>query len=220
MPIFKKKNTNFFKKWSLEMAYVLGFFFADGSMFINPRGSHYIAFYSNDKLLLQKIKGTMDVAHKIGARKARRDSGKKSYVLQVGSKSMFDDLKAFGLTENKNKNIRMPRIPARYISHFVRGYFDGDGNVTISLYRRRDRGNRMMKTMLAGFTSGSKNFLEDIRKCLRQRARLGGGTLYFANRGYRLYYSVDDSKKIYRFMYRGLRNSLFLERKKREFEAY
>ena len=37
-------NVDFFKKWSAEMAYVLGYFCADGGMFINPRGSKFILF--------------------------------------------------------------------------------------------------------------------------------------------------------------------------------
>lgn len=220
MPIFKRKNENFFKKWSPEMAYVLGFFSADGSMFVNPRGSHYIAFYSSDKSILQKIKSVMGAAHKIGVRKIRGDGQKKSYVLQIGSKLMFADLDRLGLTENKSKNIRMPSIPAQHVPHFVRGYFDGDGNVTISLYWRKDRGNRIARTILSGFTSGSRDFLKDVRRYLRRYAFLGRGTLYFSSRGHRLYYSVNDSKRLYRFMYDKLRTPLFLERKKKVFESY
>lgn len=41
-------NKEFFKCWTSEMAYVLGYFSADGSMFINPRGSRYIEFTSTD----------------------------------------------------------------------------------------------------------------------------------------------------------------------------
>ncbi len=32
MPIYKTKNEAFFKKWTPEMAYVLGFFTADGTI--------------------------------------------------------------------------------------------------------------------------------------------------------------------------------------------
>ena len=49
-------NEDFFKVWSPEMAYVLGFFCADGAMTINPRGSKYIDFCITDGDLLLKIK--------------------------------------------------------------------------------------------------------------------------------------------------------------------
>jgi hypothetical protein len=49
-------NVDFFKKWSTEMAYVLGYFAADGCMFINPRGSKYVSFTSTDREILEKVK--------------------------------------------------------------------------------------------------------------------------------------------------------------------
>jgi hypothetical protein len=54
MPIFKTKNENFFKNWTPEMAYVLGFFTADGSMIRNKRGAHFIEFQITDKNLLYR----------------------------------------------------------------------------------------------------------------------------------------------------------------------
>jgi len=40
MPIPKTKNEDFFKNWTQEMAYVLGFFTADGNMIKNNKGAH------------------------------------------------------------------------------------------------------------------------------------------------------------------------------------
>ncbi len=39
-----------------KMAYVLGFFVADGNLTINPRGSRYIEFSSCDKEIIEKRK--------------------------------------------------------------------------------------------------------------------------------------------------------------------
>jgi hypothetical protein len=58
-------NVDFFKKWSPEMAYVLGYFCADGCMFKNSGGSKYIAFASIDRNLLGKIKTVLRSIHKI-----------------------------------------------------------------------------------------------------------------------------------------------------------
>lgn len=41
MPVYKRVNKDFFKKWSNEMAYVLGFFAADGNMIVNKRGGQF-----------------------------------------------------------------------------------------------------------------------------------------------------------------------------------
>ena len=38
-------NVDFFKTWSSQMAYVLGYFCADGCMFVNSGGSKYIFLF-------------------------------------------------------------------------------------------------------------------------------------------------------------------------------
>ena len=201
------------------MAYVLGFFCADGNMTKNKRGACFIEFQITDGDLLKKIKTTLGSGHKIAVRE-RGDKFKTAYRLQIGSKTIFNDLLKLGLTPNKSKIIAFPIVPVRWMPDFVRGYFDGDGNVTISKYNRKNRKNHQSRTMLAGFTSGSEKFLVGLRKCLQKYASLGKGTLYFSSRGYRLYYSVNDAKKLYSFMYGKLKNDLFLIRKKRIFELY
>ncbi len=201
------------------MAYVLGFFTADGSMSKNKRGAHFIELQITDEDLLEKIRRTIGSNHKITSRK-RNGKFKTIFRLQIGSKIIFADLLGLGITPKKSKTINFPEVPRKYVHDFVRGYFDGDGNVTISRYFRKNRKSHQGRTMLAGFTSGSKKFLLGLQKCLQQYASLGKGTLYFSNRGYRLYYSVNDAKKLYSFMYNKLTNDLFLTRKKRIFELY
>ena len=71
MPIFKKLNKHFFGSWSCDMAYILGFFTADGSMIANKRGAHYIDFHITDKDLLYKIRKIFQSNHKIKKRKQK-----------------------------------------------------------------------------------------------------------------------------------------------------
>ncbi len=202
------------------MAYVLGFFIADGCMFSNKRGSRYVAFYSNDRDILKKIRTVIGVTNRIGERAIRKGMKRPGYVLQIGSRTMFEDLSLLGITPNKSSSILFPKVPRPYLAHFTRGYFDGDGNVSISVYKRKDRQGRLNRTMLSGFTSGSKDFLVGLRERLIRFASVGSGTLYFANRAHRLYYSVNDSKKLYQFMYPHSLQSLFLDRKKAVFERF
>lgn len=114
----------------------------------------------------------------------------------------------------------MPNIPNKYFHHFTRGYFDGDGNVTVSKYIRADRNNKKSRTILSGFISGSKKFIKKLRINLKKMAGIEGGTLYYHAKGYRLYLSVNDSLILYKFMYKNLKNDLFLVRKKKIFEKY
>ncbi len=53
------------------MAYVLGFFAADGTMIKNKRGAHFIEFDITDKEILLKIRKTLGSNHKISVRDRR-----------------------------------------------------------------------------------------------------------------------------------------------------
>jgi intein-encoded DNA endonuclease-like protein len=218
MPIFKTANNNFFKTWSPEMAYVLGFFTADGNMIRNKRGAHFIEFQITDKDLLYKIRDLLKSNHKITERR-RSDKWKNSYRLQIGSKEMFNSLINLGLTPNKSKTIDFPEIPKEYFSDFVRGYFDGDGCVTICNYIRKERNNKKCRKLLSGFVSGSENFLKSLHEKLKFFSGIKGGSFY-KNKGYRLFFCDEDSLKLYNFMYNKIKSGLFLERKKNKFENY
>lgn len=217
MPIHRKKNENFFKKWSDEMAYVLGFFAADGCMMRNKRGAHYIEFHITDGDLLAKIRNALESNNTIASRK-KIENQKQRYRLQIGSKKIFGDLKHLGFTERKSGKMIMPKVPEKYFSHFVRGYFDGDGNVYTNEYKRKGRLKKSI-TLLTGFTCGSRDFLESMRLILFKNAGLVGGSLYKKRSYFCLYYSVNDSCKLYKFMY-NTESDLFLDRKKRIFEGY
>lgn len=212
MPIFKTKNEKFFKKWSPEMAYVLGFFTADGNMIKNKRGAHFIEFQITDRDLLYKIREVLGSNHKIAIRK-RGDNWKDSYRLQIGSKEIFNDLLRLGLTPNKSKTIRLPEIPKKHFANFVRGYFDGDGNVVSGYFRKCDRKNKSY-ILSARFTSGSEAILRNLRDNL---SKLLGttGSMFCKDRTWRLNYSINDSKKLFKFMYNNdnVENLIFLERK-------
>ena len=207
-------NEEFFKKWSPEMAYVLGYFTADGCMFINPRGSRYVLFTSTDRELIYKIRILLESKHKIGIQKNKNPNWKDKYTLQIGSKRMFQDLLELNLTPNKSKTIRLPKVPKKYFNHFVRGYFDGDGCVFFNKYQRKTRKSPTYITITT-LTSGNKQFLRHIFKSLQKYAYTKGGKIYpkSKNSGFELRFALNDSLKLYEFMYKSVPSNQFLERK-------
>ncbi len=216
MPIYKKVNKSFFKKWSSEMAYVLGFFMADGSLDVNPRGSHYFSIQICDKELLENIKKSLNSEHKIATRKGVGNESNK-YRLQIGSREMCDDLRKLGVNEYKTFTMGIPDVPKKYVKDFIRGYFDGDGNVWVGVMHK----NRKKQTLVihTAFTSCSLNFLNDLQNLLEEKG-LGRGCIYTRGNVYCLKYSIKDSLNLSRIMYNGLNNNLFLQRKKIKFDNY
>jgi intein-encoded DNA endonuclease-like protein len=209
VPIFKAKNENFFRKWSPEMAYILGFFAADGNMLKNKRGAHFIEFQITDRDLLIKIRNSN---HKITARK-RNNKWRTSYRLQIGSKQIFKDLLKLGLTPKKSKTINLPNIPEKYFYHFVRGYFDGDGNVIFGFFKKSDRKTKS-PALLTRFTAGSKSILEKLHDVLTNTLDTRGSLCYCGD-AWRLSYSTNDSKKLFSFMYNSgnVAGLIYLKRK-------
>lgn len=213
MPIHKTKNENFFKKWSSEMAYILGFFVADGCMIKNKRGAHFIEFYITDKKLLENIKKLLESNHKISINN-RNAKWKTAYRLQIGCKEIFNDLSKLRITPNKSKNIKLPKVPEKYLCHFIRGYFDGDGNVTYGYFKKPDRKNKS-KTFLTRFSSGSKFILIDIKRTLSKLINTNGSLYQTNDKSWKLNYSSGDSQKLFDFMYKcgNIKNLIYLKRK-------
>jgi hypothetical protein len=106
------------------MAYLLGFFCADGHL-ATHRNSFIICLHRKDQYILENFMKFMEYGGVI------YDYGKRTTVsLSISSKEITKDLMNFGLTRHKSQELRwIEQIPEEYISHFIRGYFDGDGHV-------------------------------------------------------------------------------------------
>ena len=199
------------------MAYVLGLIFADGAVEDTRRSSRtcYIQLTSKDKQLLCQVKTALSSKHKLRKRKNRLANFRgKSYLcaevynLRIGNKVMYGDLLDLGVTPRKSLAMRFPDIPSEFLSFFLRGYFDGDGN--LSLHKSVVR--NVLRLRLA-FTSGSKNFLKTLSGKLALELNMATKNLYKSPYAYYLRYSKKDGLKILSFMYNDLDQSPYLKRK-------
>jgi intein/homing endonuclease len=217
MPMLVKYNKDFFKEWNPDMAYILGFLYADGNIIKTKRDTHFVSLQIKDRPILESIKASLKSDHKIHVRTHKGESG-LMYRLQIGSKEYFQDLVALGLIPNKTKRMRLPNIPKVFVGDFIRGYFDGDGNVWTGYVHKE----RKVQTVAiqAVFTSCSKEFLNDIKTLLKSFG-IEGGSLYTPKKGTysRLLYSILDALKLYEIMYNGS-YKLVLERKRLVFERF
>jgi intein/homing endonuclease len=198
------------------MAYVLGFFAADGSMRITKRNTCFIEFQITDKELLERIREVLGSNNRIAVRE-RNPKWKLAYRLQIGSRILFDDLSRLGMLQNKSKIITLPNVPDAYFPDFLRGYFDGDGNVVFGRFKRSDC-NTSRWIFSVRFTSGSRLFLEGVRDKLWDVLGVSGSL--FWSSGWRLNYAGIASRKLFYFMYRGgnIERLIYLERKYKIFQ--
>lgn len=194
------------------MAYVLGFFAADGTMARNNRGAHFIEFHITDKSILDNIKKVMNSDHKISKRVSKNSKHKTMYRLQIGSKEMFEDLLRLGFMPQKTKVLAFPDIPMKYLNHFIRGYFDGDGCVYFKKHKFSDRKN-LKWVFTSRFTCGNKKFLDQMKSVLSDKDVIKGGFTQKKRGGWDFVLSRRDSVALFHFMYNNRETSLFLERK-------
>ncbi len=125
----RKYNVDFdyFKNWSVEMAYLLGFICADGHI-ASSRNSLLIQLHKKDKYILENFMKFMKFEGKL-----YDYSSKTTCTLHISSKEITQDLMNFGLTRHKSQELKwIEQTPDQYVSHFVRGYFDGDGHVGLA----------------------------------------------------------------------------------------
>lgn len=209
-------KTDFFQKWSNEMAYVLGFLYADGCIVDAAKSSRtqYIKFASKDKEIIEKIKSVLKAKHPIHSQPPHTSVDKygrlyrsgEVFYLRIGSRRMFADLKKIGLIPNKSKVIQFPdNIPSQYLGEFIRGYFDGDGSI---IFNRNGRWIRVV------FTSGSGGFLEQLSEKIAESLKIRRRPIYISHYSYQLCYFTQEGLKLLNFIYREAeKDNLYLDRK-------
>lgn len=214
----KSFNKNFFKTWSPTMAYTLGLIFSDGAIEDVRKSSRtcYVSISSKDYSLIQQVKQILSSNHNIYIKKPRLHTFKdgktylsaKQFVLRIGSKEMFQDLINLKVTPRKSLRLKFPDVPKKYFKFFLRGYFDGDG--CISIYKRN---NKTPRPILV-FTCGTKSFLIKISKNLERLLQLTPKNVSRYNRGaYDLRYRTKEGLKTLDYMYTDLKKAPFLDRK-------
>ena len=118
---------------SEDKAYWLGFLYADGC--INERNKHYniiLDLQHSDKEHIANFLKCIESEHPIYE---YSKNGKKYAKISIGSKHMFNSLCELGCIPNKSLILDFPdesRVNKDLIRHFMRGYFDGDGTLSLS----------------------------------------------------------------------------------------
>ena len=222
-----KFNKDFLKTWSNEMAYVLGFLYADGNITnaISSR-TQYIHFYSTDRYILENIKIVLSSNHILQTIPARTQvhingiyRSKEAFRLRIGSREMFEDLLKLGVVPNKSKIITFPYVPKQCMGNFIRGYFDGDGCVFLQKAKGITK-PIIIKKLSTIFTSGSYQFLRGIAEVLKNTLSINHDKVYDGIRSFQLRYSTKDSIEIFKFMYNYCSSGLYLRRKTDRFNEY
>lgn len=145
----------------------------------------------------------------------------KSYTLYFASKIIKDELLKYINDRQKTLNlIYPPNIPNKYQKDFIRGYFDGDGNLNVKMsYRKLKTGEdksypglrlRILGTypFLLGLAQTLKN--ENVINFVRNPSRKGKENVFYIE------YAFRSAESIMNWLYSN--SKWYLKRKKDVFE--
>lgn len=146
-----------------EKAYWLGFLYADGC--VTKRMQFKLTLKREDEEHLRKFMKAIKYSGEI-KREAKDIKGKKYELstISVRRKDFCKNLIDKGCMYKKTELLKFPDsniLPNHLVSHFIRGYFDGDGSITINhTYKKTNKIN--YKISIAGtneMLTSIKNFL-------------------------------------------------------------
>lgn len=205
-----------------EKAYWLGFIYADGCIRANQGNNKNkglgleIGLQDSDKQHLVKFANYLNLDQSIVKSRISKSKGKEyeSCRIVLGSTKMCNDLIKLGATMRKSLTLTFPSeelIPKELHRHFIRGYFDGDGNIGIRNSQRYINCPRV--TFL-----GTENFIIDMKTLFNKELNTTDVKIQLKkdNKAFSYQKSGEDARKILRYMYDGA--SIYLERKYKVYE--
>jgi len=117
-------------------AYFLGFLYADG----NAHSKFYhikLKLQEKDNQILEDIKNRFGLEQKILNSKTTNPNAQNQRALIICNKVIYYDFIKHGIRPNKTFKLSFPWfLDKKLYSHFVRGYFDGDGCISFDEKRR------------------------------------------------------------------------------------
>lgn len=144
-----------------EKAYILGFLYADGCNSPNKKSIRLSIKLDDIKILEKMAKvSNNNTPIKIEIKITKGKEGKYAGLIW-NSTYLSNQLYNKGLVQNKSLILTFPKwLDEELISHFIRGYFDGDGSISLS-------GNGVQCSVVS-----TKMFIDDLCKILDEKFNL------------------------------------------------
>jgi len=185
-----------------EFYYFLGLLSADGNL-SSKRYNVTITLHQKDKLLLESLKQKLG----FGSIYYYNYEGRSPTVtFSIVNKNLHREISDLGIRPRKTFNMKFPNIPNRFLSHYIRGFFDGDGTIYF---------HKASKSYHSTILSASEAFLNELINVIRSESEVSGGCVYNYNNCYHFRMSKKDTIKFGKWIYNDA--ELYLERKYNRF---
>lgn len=203
-----KVNDHYFDEINTEhKAYWLGFLMADGCVVRTDSHKTYnrleVNLKSSDYMHLKKLNNSLNANYPIKIFNKTNKTLDFDYSiarLRITSSILVSDLIKNNITPNKTgKEIIPNTVPKKLIKHFIRGFLDGDGTITVN------------KT--SGFCSSSITIIEEINNFIYKELNMKCNILKSNDNVpiYTISYSSKKSKILLDYLYKD--SKIYLDRK-------
>lgn len=209
-------NRRFFQNIDSEVkAYWLGFIFADGWISFGRKNDSIvnaevgIELHKRDKSHLEKfvnhLNGNVEVLDHLQVDREIKGvfvkGGTYSSLLRLYSVEMARDLVRNGVVENKTYKDDYPLIEdSELFVHFLRGFMDGDGCISVTSNSRN-----------VHLTNANLKFLEHVQCVLSEKFNIESKTYKEYETKYRLNFNRLNGEKLLNLLYSNC--SVYLDRK-------
>lgn len=186
-----------------EKAYWLGFMFADGYISYSEKnmkkGQVATAYCTGIKLQwsdrdhLKKFNKSINGNYKVFKEISRPDGFRKKTTeaakILVYSQQMYNDLNKY-FDRDKTYTAKFPDIPDNLMRHFIRGYFDGDGCLSL-----------LDEKIYVKFLGASEEFHEGLKKVLEKNNFMFISSSQINSYGTTMYYiSINRNEEKIKFL--------------------
>ena len=181
-------NENYFENIDNPCkAYWLGLIYADGYISVRKDGSKYfgLALAKKDKAILERLKNDLDATYPIKTYISTGYAETEYCKLLIRSDKIVNDLIKHGVVEHKTNILQPPVLDDDLISHFIRGYMDGDGCISIS---NRSNGNTEFSIKILG----TENIL-DFMKAFIENNNIAKINRYYKRQSYQTVSALEMS---------------------------
>ena len=217
-------NEHYFDKIDTpNKAYILGFLYADGCNFPKKQ-TISMSLEEQDKEILEKIRLEIgsDKPLEFIQQSKRKDKDNDYHYNDMWrflmfSKHMCEVLNEHGMTPRKSLTLQFPKhLDESLLSHFIRGYFDGDGS-----YCPHHTKKGWFQALVT--ITSTEDFCKDCLDIIREQAGIEGGGIYDASshNGITKVISISGTNQVNKFfewLYKDA--ELYMKRKHDLYEQY
>lgn len=195
-------NVNTFYNEDAISYYLLGAFMTDGCVFKHTKSSksYRANIVSKDEDWLISIREAICPQLHIAKKK------KNIFELRIYNQEIVKWLIAKGCVPRKSLILQMPKVPHQYLPDFIRGCMDGDGCISISNYKKKDRKKTYQK-IISYISSSSLKFILSLNNLIGIKNSFvtikpgTGKKIKYKNPHYRLIFNDSRARKFLSWIY-------------------